>query len=149
MKSFAAVSATILAIAASASAELGFALGPLTVQTLTESKTARTDFSVRDLDYGGSTTCSTAWVIGELDKPSLWYKCSDTSFQFRFPAGIANFESYNLQISRTTEAGTVIGEANLNSHGVDPAYVCQSPGETPGTDTECKVVRGGVVASPI
>lgn len=63
MKSFTVVSATILAIASSASAELGFALGPLTVQTLTESKTARTDFSVRDLDYGGTTTCSTAWYV--------------------------------------------------------------------------------------
>lgn len=63
MKSFTVLSATILAIASSASAELGFALGPLTVQTLTESKTARADFTVRDLDHGGTTTCSTAWYV--------------------------------------------------------------------------------------
>jgi hypothetical protein len=58
--------ATSLALAAAASAQNALRVEPLSVKILTESQTARIDFTVVDLhegQNGAMTTCSTAWYI--------------------------------------------------------------------------------------
>jgi hypothetical protein len=65
--------ASILPFAAAASAQNALRVEPLSVKILTESQTARIDFTVVDLregQGGASTTCSTAWYASPLH-PSL------------------------------------------------------------------------------
>ncbi|KAL4967795.1 uncharacterized protein BDV14DRAFT_197437 [Aspergillus stella-maris] len=154
MKSFAAIS-TILAAASTARAQFGDAhvlkLEPLSVKTLTESQTARIDFTVQDLTGGAYTTCSTAWTIGALDS-TIWFPCTDSSFAFTFPTGIDDVEDFDVLISHSAPepVGSVIARAILNSHAGTPVYVCKTPGETPGTQTEGAIVEGSdVIAQPV
>ncbi|KAJ0414652.1 hypothetical protein BJY00DRAFT_294621 [Aspergillus carlsbadensis] len=154
MKSFATI-ATLIATASMASAQPPSAhvlrLTPLSVKTLTESQTARIDFTVEDPTGGASTTCSTAWVIGSLSA-STWFPCADSSFAFNFPSGIADIEEFEFLISHAAPppASSVITRAVLNSHAGTPVYVCQTPGETPGVQEECAITEGSdVIAQPV
>ncbi|KAL4936607.1 hypothetical protein BDV06DRAFT_227727 [Aspergillus oleicola] len=154
MKSFAAIS-TILAAASTASAQFGdthvLKLAPLSVKTLTESRTARIDFTVQDLTGGAYTTCSTAWTIGALES-TTWFPCTDSAFSFNFPTGISDVEDFNFLIAHSAPepVGSVIARAILNSHAGTPVYICKTPGATPGTETECNIVEGSdVVAQPV
>ncbi|KAL3450326.1 hypothetical protein BJX65DRAFT_305168 [Aspergillus insuetus] len=154
MKSFATFT-TLIGAASMASAQIPSAhvlrLTPLSVKTLTESQTARVDFTVEDPTGGATTTCSTAWTIGSLST-TTWFPCADSNFAFNFPSGIADIEEFEFLISHAVPppAASVVTRAVLNSHAGTPVYVCKTPGETPGVEEECAITEGSdVIAGPV
>ncbi|KAL2817701.1 hypothetical protein BDW59DRAFT_165857 [Aspergillus cavernicola] len=135
--------ATILAVATSATAQNALQVSPLSAQVLTESQTARIDFTIVDLrdgQNGASTACSTAWNVGE-DSATSWYPCENGLFTFNFPNGIAEIGDFVLQ---ARHAGFT-GSAALNSHAGTAIWRCEAPGQTAGTDEECNLTEGSRV----
>ncbi|KAL3490662.1 hypothetical protein BJX62DRAFT_237948 [Aspergillus germanicus] len=179
MKSFATF-ATIIGAASMASAQTPAAhvlrLTPLSVKTLTESQTARIDFTVQDPTGGASTTCSTAWNVPVIPHYSLSAHpqhlthfaqtgSSAPSPQPRgFPAPTAtslstspraspisrSLSSLSRMLPPPPPAARVVTRAVLNSHVGTPVYVCRTPGETAGVQEECAITEGSdVIAEPV
>ncbi|KAL2810071.1 hypothetical protein BJX63DRAFT_329611 [Aspergillus granulosus] len=132
--------ATILATAATVSAQNALRVDTLSVKILTESETARIDFTVVDLregQNGATTTCSTAWVPpNETIGP---FACADNTFSFAFPNGIADIESFILSVTHLGWTGT----AALNAHAGTPVYGCFDG--QPGITTDCHLLDGAHV----
>ncbi|KAL3460951.1 hypothetical protein BJX64DRAFT_289889 [Aspergillus heterothallicus] len=133
--------ATILAAAASVSAQNALLVDPLSVKILTESQTARIDFTVVDLRDGqnhATTTCSTAWTPpNQTIGP---FACADNSFSFAFPNGIADIEAFTLSVTHLGWTGT----AALNTHAGTAIYGCYDSDQA-GVTTDCHLHDGAHV----
>ncbi|KAL2796584.1 hypothetical protein BJX66DRAFT_299439 [Aspergillus keveii] len=133
--------ASILPFAAAASAQNALRVEPLSVKILTESQTARIDFTVVDLregQGGASTTCSTAWT--PPTQPTSPFACADNAFSFAFPNGIDDVEAFTLSVTHLGWTGT----AALNTHAGMAVYGC-FVGEEPGVERDCHLLEGGHV----
>ncbi|KAL2826543.1 hypothetical protein BJY01DRAFT_145710 [Aspergillus pseudoustus] len=133
--------ATILAAAASVSAQNALRVDSLSVKTLTESQTARIDFTVVDLregQNGATTTCSTAWTPpNETIGP---FACADNGFSFAFPTGIDDIEAFALSVTHLGWTGT----AALNAHAGTAVYGCFDSDQA-GVTTDCHLLDGAHV----
>ncbi|CEL10046.1 hypothetical protein ASPCAL13173 [Aspergillus calidoustus] len=133
--------ATTLPLAAAVSAQNALRVEPLSVKLLSESQTARIDFTVVDLrdgQGGATTTCSTAWTPpNQTIGP---FACTDDAFSFAFPNGIADVEAFTLSVTHLSWTGT----AALNTHAGMAVYGCFE-GDQPGVETDCHLLRGGHV----
>ncbi|CAG7944796.1 unnamed protein product [Penicillium salamii] len=144
--SFVAVALSFAAIGSAAptaeSRKWPYSIDSLSLKHLIESNTFDLSWTLTSRGpYGedlGSTTCHTAWYNGSNPVgPENPESCADPAYQYWFPNGLENLESYEIAVKGSAgPASTTISAG--------PKYQCGPyTGPIGNVDKECKITNGG------